>query len=409
MPIPLGKRSAPRDSRRYAPEMERYSPDMVRRVPDDRIRVLLLTNSVQVGGMEEHVRLLAQDLDHERFHVTVVFPDWDATNSFAESLTHVADDVVQITPDRRHGWARMPYEAIRLWRFARNNDFDVAHLHSTTYRGQLVMLAAVRAAGVRRTFLTEHLAPETKPSALLRLERRAMASLLTGIVCVSERNREARARFFTTPPTSTHVVNNGIDLRRFDDERTEDDAEIRSRNSIPADAPIVGTAIRFEPGKGVSDLIDAFAIAVESHPTARLLLVGDGRLRADLERQVAERDLTERVVFTGFASDPRSLIAAMDVFVLPVPFGSASIGLLEAMAMSRPCIITFGGEGEAVEHGRSGFWAEPSSPASIATHICKLLDDDDARHEMGAEARRRVEQSFASGRVAEELGSLYAP
>lgn len=402
MLMPLGSHSAPHGS-------ERYCPDMVRRAtPDDRIRLLLLTNSVQVGGMEEHVRLLAHDLDHERFHVSVVFPEWDATNAFLATLSESADEVVQITPDRRHGWARMPREAVRLWRFARNNDVDVAHLHSTTYRGQLVMLVAVRAAGVRRTFLTEHLAPETKPSALLRLERRAVSALLTGIVCVSERNRQARARFFSTPPASTHVVNNGIDLRRFDEERTEDSAEIRRRHSIPADAPIVGTAIRFEPGKGVSDLIDAFAIAVESHPTARLLLVGDGRLRADLKRQVAERDLTERVVFTGFVSDPRSLIAAMDVFVLPVPFGSASIGLLEAMAMSRPCIITFGGKGEAVEHGRSGFWAAPSNPASIATHIVKLLDDDEARLQMGVEARKRVEQSFASARVAEELASIYA-
>lgn len=373
---------------------------------DDRIRLLLLTNSVQVGGMEEHVRLLAKDLD-DRFHVSVVFPEWDETNWFADSLREVADDLVQITPDRRYGWFRMPGEAIRLWRFARRNRVDVAHLHSTTYGGQLVMLAALRAAGVNRTYLTEHLAPETQPSRFLRLERRIITALVTGIVCVSERNRVARARFFTTPDATTHVVENGIDLDRFDRSDTEDPEQVRSRYGVPVDAPIVGTAIRFEPGKGVHDLVDAFAIVSEEHPTARLLLVGDGRLRDQLERQVADLGLTERVVFTGFVNDPRSLIASMDVFVLPVPFGSASIGLLEAMALSRPSIIAFGGDGEAVEHGRSGFWAEPSDPGSIARYVGDLLADDAARAQMGAEARERVERSFSSRRVAEELATLY--
>jgi len=376
---------------------------------DGRTRLLVLTNSVQVGGMEEHVRLLAKDLDEDRFHVSVVFPQWAETDWFVDSLNDVADDVVQITPDRRHGWLKMPKQAVQLWQFARRNDFDVAHLHSTTYRGQLVMLAALRAGGINRTFLTEHLAPEIKPSIFQRIERWAVTSLVTGVVCVSERNRESRARFFHTPAASTHVVANGIDLARFDEVRTDDDADVRRRYSIPADAPIVGTAIRFEPGKGVDDLIGGFAITAHEHPTARLLLVGDGRLRSELERQVSDLGISDQVVFTGFVNDPRSLIAAMDVFVLPVPFGSASIGLLEAMALSRPCIITFGGDGEAVEHGRSGFWAKPADPRSIAHHIDLLLDDDAARLEMGAQARLRVEQAFTSSRVAEELSRLYEP
>ena len=131
---------------------------------DARTRLLLLTNSVQVGGMEEHVRLLAQEVDRTRFHVSVVFPSWEATDWFAGRLADVADEVVQITPDRRPG-GRGPYrEALRLLVWARSRRIDVAHLHSTTFTGQLLALVALRAAGVRRIFVTEHLAPDAPPS-----------------------------------------------------------------------------------------------------------------------------------------------------------------------------------------------------------------------------------------------------
>ncbi|MGB3736756.1 MAG: glycosyltransferase family 4 protein [Ilumatobacter sp.] len=374
---------------------------------EERTRLLLLTNTVQLGGMEEHVRLIAKDLDPEQFDVSVVFPEWEATDAFVDRLEEVADDVEQITPDRRHGISPLPGELWRLWKFARRGDFDVAHLHSTTYSGQVAMIVVLRLAGLDRVFVTEHLAPETQPPRLVCMLRRAVQKLATGVICVSERNRQARAKYLHTPDESTHVVVNGIDMSRFNAPPTVTDDEVRSQFSIPAGVSIIGTAIRFEPGKGVDDLVDAFAIIAREHPEAILLMVGDGSLRGALEDQVEAHGLTDRVIFAGFISDPRPLIALMDIFVLPVPFGSASIGLLEAMAMSKPCIISFGGPGEAIEPGQSGYWAEPLQPESIAEHLVHLLDDDELRLTMGANARRRVETDFSSQRVAVELSELY--
>jgi glycosyltransferase involved in cell wall biosynthesis len=233
--------------------------------------------------------------------------------------------------------------------------------------------------------------------------------MVTGLVCVSENNRHARERFLGLPHGRTHVVNNGIDVRRFDDvpESARLDA-LRARLGIAEDALVVGTAIRFEPGKGVADLIAAFAEVRARHPHSVLLMVGDGKLRPQLEAQAAHLGLADAVLFVGFQNDPRPYVLLMDAFVLPVPFGSASIALLEAMAMSRACVITFGGDREAVEHGVSGFCAAPNDPASIAECVNVLFDDHELRHEMGRAARARVESEYSIVHAARQFEELYA-
>jgi glycosyltransferase involved in cell wall biosynthesis len=378
-----------------------------RRVDDGRVRLLLFTNSVQIGGMEEHVRLIAKDIDPTLFEVSVVFPDWEATNWFASRLSEFVD-VELITPDRRPGGPGVVREARRLAQYARRHRIQVAHLHSTTYAGQLVAVAALKLAGVARILVTEHLAPDGPVPFEARIRRRLLGALVDGVICVSERNRVTRSKYLHSPASTTYVVDNGIDVDRFDEPAPPRRIDaIRVEHGLTSAHRVVGSAIRLEPGKGLADLVDAFALVHSSRPDTRLMLVGDGSLRLELEAQVAERGLSDVVIFTGFVFDPRAHIELIDVFVLPVPVGSASIGLLEAMAMAKPCVISFGGEGEAVVPGESGYWAEPFQPASIAEFVGRLVDDPDERERFGRAARQRVETHFSSRRVADELRVLY--
>jgi glycosyltransferase involved in cell wall biosynthesis len=373
-----------------------------------RRRLLLLTNSVAMGGMEEHVRLLARDIDRSLFDVVAMAPAWEPTERFAVQLSGVADRFYFATPDRRHGVRNLVAETFRLWRRARQECFDVAHIHGTSYHGLTFAVLALRAAGVRRLLVTEHLAPESEVGWLQRHQRALLMKLVSVVVCVSENNRQARLRYLGGPSGKTAVVNNGIDVNDFVPLPGEDLATLRSDLGIDDDAPVVGTAIRFEPSKGVADLVQAFAHVERVHPRAVLLLVGDGSIRGALESQVEELELATAVRFVGFQSDPRPYVSLMDAFVLPVPCGSASIALLEAMAMSRPCVITFGGDREAVQHGVSGFCAQPNDPASIARCVNDLLDDPELRSRFGTNARERVESDYSSHRVARELETLYA-
>lgn len=370
-----------------------------------KLNIMLLVNSVFIGGMEEHVRLLARDLDRQQFVVHSVYPQWARTDSFNRRLQRVSDHSAEVTPDRRHGLFVQVRETVRLFRQSRAWRIDLAHLHSTTYTGQLVAIAVLRAAGVRRIFVTEHLAPESRPGIFSRLSRSIVSRNVDAIISVSVRNQQARRRHLFTPENKSFVVDNGVDLDRFSTPATVDHS--KALPGLADDSMLVGTAVRFEPGKGLDTLLKAFDLVHRSVPNAHLLMVGDGTLRQELERMADSLASRPNVHFVGFQDDPRPFLAAMDVFVLPVPFGSMSIGLLEAMAMGRPCVITFGGEGEAIVDGESGLFAQPNDAPDLAAKLQMLLTDNALRERLAHGARKRIEDHFSSSRVAAELGDLY--
>jgi len=374
---------------------------------DERTRVLLFTNSVAVGGMEEHVELLARHLDRQRFDVFAVCPDWEPTEPFSRSLGEAADHIALRTPDRRYGLWRMLIETFQLARQLRQWRIQVVHMHSTAFRGQYYAFLAARLAGVRRIYVTEHLAPDHELPRGERWWRDMFSHMVSGIVCVSQKNYLARTTYLYTPPERTIVVNNGVDLDDFPPIPDETLAQLRAHHQLPNDAQIVGTAVRFEPEKGLNYLFDAMPQIKTACPKAYFLIVGDGSLRDELAAQAAHLGMTEFIRFVGFQGDPRPYLGLMDAFVLPVPVGSMSIGLLEAMAMQRAVVITFGGKGEAVIHGESGFCAEPRNVDSIAEHVIQILQQPELKSTLGKAARKRIEAEFSAQQVARALSELY--
>lgn len=375
--------------------------------PLKRRKLLLFSNSVALGGMEAHMLLLARYLDRAQFEVFAICPAWEATRPFNQRMAQVADHFATVTPDRRYGLAKQVVETWRLFKLLRTWQIEVLHMHSTTYQGQLSAFLVARLSGVKRIYVTEHLAPDHKLPCAMRIIRNLFSRLVNGIICVSEKNRQARATYICTPPQRTMVVANGVDLDEFTPSPAAQQAALRREYDLPAAARIVGSVVRFEPEKGLDDLLLAFQQIRASCPQAYLLLVGDGSLRTALAQQAAQLGVADYVRFTGFQHNPKPFLSIMDAFVLPVPVGSMSIGLLEAMAMGCAVVISFGGSGEAVVHGEHGFCAEPRNPASLAHYILAILQDSTLRQRLGNAARQRVAADFSAQRVARSLSSLY--
>lgn len=372
-----------------------------------RIKVAIFTNSVAIGGMEKHTELLVRDLDRSVAEVCAICPQWDATESWAVEFTREAEHSARIAPDRRYGWWGMLRDMYRLWRQLRRWRVDVMHLHLTTYIGGTAATMVARLAGVKVLVCTEHLAPERPLSWRQRVERNLASRNLNRIICVSEENRRARARYLLTPPARTTVVNNGIDTTPYVVSSQASQQRLRTELGIPADAPIVGTVVRFVAEKGLNYLLEAMPKVLSRVPAAYLLMVGDGELREELVRQADALGIHDRVVFAGFQSDPRPYLSLMNAFVLPVPFGSASIGLLEAMAMRRAVVITFGGEGEPVIDGETGLYATPRDPDALADAIVRIVADPYFERTLGERARQRIETAFSSRSVASQLLAVY--
>ena len=129
---------------------------------------------------------------------------------------------------------------------------------------------------------------------------------------------------------------------------------------LPHHAPVVGNVAALVPHKGQRHLIEAAHLVVQQVPDARFVILGEGELREQLERQVREHHLEKHVLLPGFRTDVLGCIKGFDLFVMSSVTEGLGTSLLDAMACGRPIVATAaGGIPEVVEDGVTGLLVPP--------------------------------------------------
>lgn len=227
-------------------------------------------------------------------------------------------------------------------------------------------------------------------------------------VCVSEFIRE-KVLALGFPPERTVVHYIGVEVERI----AARSGSVAERQG--GEATILHVA-RLVEKKGTRYLLDAFAAVRRDVPDARLVIVGDGPLRAALEAQSRALGVGGDVTFLGTQPHGTVLewLARAAVFAQPsvtAASGDAEglpIGLLEAAAAGVPAVATrHAGIPEAVEHGRTGILVAERDGRGLADGLRTLLTDEAGRQAMGAAARDLVARRFDVVRQTAELERLY--
>ena len=175
-------------------------------------------------------------------------------------------------------------------------------------------------------------------------------------------------------------------------------------------APRAAFVGRLAPEKGLDVLIDAWPIVRARHPDARLVLIGEGPMRPELERQVDRLGLRGAVDLPGASSDPGEALRDSDLFVLPSREEGMSMALLEAMALAVPSVATaIPGNLGLIADGLHGRLAPPGDPEALAAAILdQWADPGLARpRTMAGASRLRVEAEFSIGAVARRHLDLF--
>ena len=134
------------------------------------------------------------------------------------------------------------------------------------------------------------------------------------------------------------ILNNAIDTVAF---RYEEDTRRQIREELGvADSLVVGHVGRFDAVKNQPFAVRSFQALTEKHPDARLLLVGNGAEKPEVEALVRTLDLSDRVIFTGVRADVALLLQAMDVFLFPSIYEGLPVTLVEAQCAGLPCVIS---------------------------------------------------------------------
>ena len=290
----------------------------------------------------------------------------------------------------------------RLAAFWKKNRFDIVHTHLFTadlwgrMAGLLSQIPIVS---------TSHTTSDPNIGRLGRWLDRVLDRKNSAVICVSEAVRRYRIREAGFNPQKLHLIQNGIDLVRFQNPDSKE--KVEARLGLPPGrrwAVIVG---RLVPLKGHRFLLEALSLLAKDFPDLGLLIAGDGEEEASLRALSEEKGLSDRVVFLGLRRDIPDILGLSEVLVLPSSREGLPIVLLEAMAAGRPVVVTpVGGIPEVVLEGKTGLFVT-QEPTSIAMALKRILDHPEGAHVMGQNARQLIEERYDIRMVARRYEFLY--
>ena len=201
------------------------------------------------------------------------------------------------------------------------------------------------------------------------------------------------------------VIPNFLDCAAY---RRRFDPSLRAKlSSNPVSEAVIAHMSNFRPVKRVDVVVDVFR-RVRAERPARLLLIGDGPTRPEVEQRAADYGLSLDVSFIGEQQDPVPWLSASDLFLLPSAQESFGLAALEAMACEVPVIASnVGGLPEIIEDGKTGFICHPDAVDLMAQRAIELLTDDEHRRAMGLAAAEMVRTRYCTDLIVPMYESAY--
>jgi glycosyltransferase involved in cell wall biosynthesis len=371
-------------------------------------RIALFVNSVEMGGVEEHVRQIAEGFIARGADVLLICPESTDISPLARAAAAAGAKPIRLTLS----WNTVGRAAVgrfsELVRLLRSERVDVLHVHLTGYTGGRWALLAGMLARTNAVICTLQIAPDKPVTWSVRLDRRLINAIVDRFIAVSEVTRGRLIRFLGQSAEKTVVIPNAVELPRYVRKPLQTREQLLSSIGVPPDATIVGCVARLSPQKGIAHLIEATPAILRELPDAHVVLVGEGPLRAELTARVANLGLAGRIHFAGNQKDVPAWLAAMDVFVLPSLFEGLPLSILEAMAAGLPVIATaVDGTPEAVDDGVTGRLIPPEDPAAIAAAVVDVLKTPGLAARYGAAGRARA-QLFSESALIDRLAAVYS-
>lgn len=364
-----------------------------------KIRVLQTIRQGLIGGGETHVLSLVGQLDTTRFHPIVLsFTDGPMIDQLRKmGVEH------HVIPSLK-AFDLMQWRKVK--ELLQEEDIDIVHAHGSRAASNLFFPA--RALKIPLLYTIHGWSfHDDQPFMVKQLRvfsERFLTANMQRNISVSASNFETGKAHFSNFQST--IINNGIDLNRFNPENAAKD--IRSELNIPAHHTLVGFIARMTAQKDPLTMIRAFAQVLQQRKDTTLLMVGEGELRADMERLVNELGIQEHVIFQPFRQDVPDILQATDIYCLPSLWEGMPIGLLEAMAMKNAVVVTnVDGSREIIQHMKNGCMVEARNTAMLSDTILNLIGGKDLREKLQNAALATVRQNFSVVEMTARVEQLY--
>lgn len=335
-----------------------------------RETISLILPTLNFGGVERVFMTLANGLYEEGYDIDFVTLRTFADKSFSEQLQ---EGVRLVLLDA----SRVRKSFLRLASYFRQNHPAVV---ITGQVNSAVLLAARYAGNKARIVFTEHSIFSMEKKKLGPLLSRAYMSAARffypkadAVVAVSQGVLKDLTDNGICPPGRTRCIYNPVDIERIQrlSEEQVDHSWFHENRAIFL---AVG---RMESEKNYAMLLDAFARLTSERPDARLVFLGDGVLRSELEQRAKMLDMDDKVVFLGFRQNPFPYMTRANAVVLSSNYEGLPYALIEALACGASVVSTDcpSGPREVLVDGKYGLLSPVGDPEALCAHMSAVLEE----------------------------------
>ncbi len=364
------------------------------------LAVLHLDTGREWRGGQQQVLFLSRGLTRRGIRSVIASP---AGSPLAERTA--ASELPSLALDYGGPYAPSSIRALR--RLLRLEHWSVVHAH-TAHAHSLLFLALRMGNLSGRTaptvFVARRVDFEPKRDPFTRMKYLARHQQ---IICVSHGVRAVMAKY-GVEESRLHVVHSGVEPTGLSPFPGEERARLRAELALPIDAPVLGAIGQLVPHKGHVHLIEAMKQIVAVAPRARLVILGEGEERAELEASIARHGLGSVVSLPGYLPHARRYLPAFDLYVSSSVEEGLGTSILDASRAGLAVVATWaGGSRETVDDGRTGILVEPGRPFALAQAVTRLLRDPAERARLGAAGPAWIEANFSVDRMVKGTLAVY--
>lgn len=363
----------------------------------DRTRVLVVIDSMEIGGSQRQVQHLLDGLDRQRWEPELAYFRCD---SFLVDAIRESGIPVHYLPKRRRLDMRFLFAYARL---LRERNYSLVHAYSLTAE-LWTLLARVLSSQRPVLVASERSSYRHDRPAWFWWLKRIVLGHSAAVIANSRAGAQSTARRTGMPDALFTTIANDVDLPSpiAADER----AAIRQSVGVP-EGCLFGLFVgRLVPVKNLACLVRSLPL-LDPGQRPWMALVGDGPLRQAIELLAMDCGVASNVHFLGERPDATRLMQAADFLVLPSHFEGLSNALLEAMAAGCPTIASaVGGSVELIEHERTGLLFPSDDAGALAAAIGRMADPA-LRARLAHAARQYVEQNHSQVALAIATSAVY--
>lgn len=363
------------------------------------IKVAYILTPIEFGGAERVSLNFLKNINQNEFKVCpiVLVRPWESSNVFIEEIEkenyqYLSIPVAIKTLNEGRDYFRVIRCFKMLFSILRRERYDIVHTNG--YFADIIAIPACKLLGIPHIATCHGFITNDKKLNIYNMFDRFILRFSNKIIAVSDGIKNELTK---NGIKESHVVviQNAVEGNYNKELFSQNRQNKRQQLNIREREFVLGYIGRLSEEKGIKYLIEASSLLNESDITVKVLIIGEGPQKRQLEDLVKEEGIKHNVVFAGFQADIESWLPAMDVFVLPSLTEGTPMSLLEAMAFGIPVVASaVGGIPQVIVSGKNGILVSSGKSQEIADAVNTLYEDETLRKTLGEEAKRTIELKF---------------